>query len=282
VPTEPTLKDDGLETPEIRPWGEHKYRLVQGYARVFATAMKRKWDQRVYVDLYAGSGHARIEGTTRIVPTSPLRALTIPDPFDRYIFCEKDPALLGALRARVSRERKHFDVDFVLGDGNVEIDEVLAKLPVPSRSNRVLAFCFADPFKLDDLKFETIRRLSSRYIDFLILVPTEMDANRNMVLYSQPHNKTLDTFFGDANWRTAWKKAELEGEPFWGFVLKYFASCMEGLGYLDHAAEQAELIRSVEKNLPLYRLAFFSRNPLGTRFWKEVRKYATPQTAFDF
>jgi len=57
---------------------------------------------------------------------------------------------------------------------------------------------------------------------------------------------------------------------------------METLGYLDHAAEQAELIRSVEKNLPLYRLAFFSRNPLGARFWKEVTKYATPQTAFDF
>jgi hypothetical protein len=57
---------------------------------------------------------------------------------------------------------------------------------------------------------------------------------------------------------------------------------MEALGYLDQAAQQAELIRSFEKNLPLYRLAFFSRNELGTQFWKEVRKYATPQTAFDF
>lgn len=282
MPPESTLEDDGLDTPPIGAWGEHKYRLAQGYARVFATAMKKKWDQRVYVDLYAGSGRARIEGTGRIVLSSPLRALEIPDRFDRYVFCEKDLGLLEALRARVSKEYEDTSVSFVCGDVNLEIEEVLAKLPIPSRQNRVLAFCFADPFKLDDLKFETIRHLSNRYVDFLILVPTDMDAHRNMLRYSQSGNKTLDGFFGDSNWKTGWKRAELEGEPFWGFVLKHFAARMEALRYLDHAAEQAELIRSVEKNLPLYRLAFFSRNQLGARFWKEVKKYATPQTAFDF
>ena len=37
--------------------------------------------------------------------------------------------------------------------------------------------------------------------------------------------------------------------------------------YLDHAAEQAELIRSVEKNLPLYRLTLFSA---GIPAWRAV------------
>lgn len=276
--TEPTLEDDGLETPEIGPWGEHKYRLVHGYARVFAMAMKRKW-YRVYLDLYAGSGRARIEGTGRIVRTSPLRAMEIPDPFDQYVFCEKDPVRLEALRSRVAREHQGTNVSFVAGDVNAQAEEILAELPAPSKARKVLAFCFADPFKLDDLKFDTIHRLASRYMDFLILVPTDMDANRNMLRYSQPGNQTLDAFFGDTGWRAHWEKAELLGEPFWGFVLKHFASRLETLRYLDHAAEQSELIRSVEKNLPLYRLAFFSRHQLGARFWKEVRKYATPQTS---
>jgi hypothetical protein len=109
-----------------------------------------------------------------------------------------------------------------------------------------------------------------------------MDANRNKRRYCEPNNKTLDQFFGTSQWRIEWPKAESLGEPFWGFVIKFFASQMQNLGYLDHAAEQAELIRSVEKNLPLYRLAFFSRHPLGARFWGQVRKYATPQTSFDF
>ena len=273
---EPTLQDDGLETPEIGPWGEHKYRLAQGYARVFATAMKRKW-YRVYLDLYAGSGRARIESTGRIVRTSPLRAMEIPDLFDQYIFCEKDSIRLEALRSRVAREHQGTNVSFFAGDVNTQAEEILAELPAPSKTQKVLAFCFADPFKLDDLKFDTIHRLATRYMDFLILVPTDMDANRNMLRYSQPGNRTLDAFFGHTDWRVHWEKAELRGEPFWGFVLKHFASRMETLGYLDHAAEQSELIRSTQRNLPLYRLAFFSRHQLGAKFWKEVRKYATSQ-----
>jgi three-Cys-motif partner protein len=283
VAAEPQLNDDGLITPEIGAWGEHKYRLAQGYARVFVTAMKRKWDQRIYVDLFAGSGRAKIiEGTSRIILGSPLRAIEIPDPFTRYIFCEKDKKKMEALRARVSRDYKEVNVRFVAGDANASVVEILGHFPAPSRSNKTLAFCFADPYSLENLKFETIRQLSSRYIDFLILIPTDMDANRNKSRYCQPDNRTLTNFVGTKAWRPAWKDAEMCGEPFWGLVLKFYAEQMQKLGYLDQAAEQAELVRSFEKNLPLYRLAFFSRNPLGTKFWDEVRKYANPQTSFEF
>ena len=280
--SESPLADDGLDTPEIGPWGEHKYRLAQGYARVFATAMKRKWDLRVYIDLFAGSGRARIEGTNRIVLTSPLLALEIPDRFDQYVFCELEPTKIQALEIRVKREYGSAGIHFVPGDVNAEIEEVMQKLPALAKTRKVLAFCFVDPFRLEDLKFESIRRLSSRYIDFLILVPTDMDANRNMLRYCQPTNRTLDEFLGTSSWRQNWQEVELKGEPFWGFVLKFFALQMENLDYLDHAAEQAELIRSVARNLPLYRLAFFSRHPLGARFWGQVKKYTTPQTSFGF
>ena len=109
-----------------------------------------------------------------------------------------------------------------------------------------------------------------------------MDANRNVRWYYDPNNKTLDNFVGTSEWREAWEKAELRGEPFWGFLTNFYAARMRELGYLEHAAEQAELIRSSEKNLPLYRLAFFSRHKLGERFWKEVKKYANPQGSFRF
>jgi three-Cys-motif partner protein len=92
------LLDDGLDTPEIGPWGEEKYRLVHLFARLFATSMKEKWDYRVYIDLFAGSGRSRIEGTKRIIRASPLLALEIPDQFDRYIFCEQDEERMAALQ----------------------------------------------------------------------------------------------------------------------------------------------------------------------------------------
>lgn len=36
-------------------------------------------------------------------------------------------------------------------------------------------------------------------------------------------------------------------------------------------------VRSNEKNLPLYHLAFFSKHPRGYEFWNQVLKYGTDQ-----
>jgi hypothetical protein len=52
---------------------------------------------------------------------------------------------------------------------------------------------------------------------------------------------------------------------------------MRSLGYLPMALEDMVKVRTSEKRLPLYYLAFYSRHPLGLQFWKEVRKYSTDQ-----
>ena len=41
-------------------------------------------------------------------------------------------------------------------------------------------------------------------------------------------------------------------------------------------------IRLAEKNVLLYRLAFFSRSELGQQFWEQARKYTEPQGSFSF
>ncbi len=86
-----TKKDDGLLLPDANPWAVEKYRLLFNYANTFATSMKKKWDQRVYIDLFAAAGMARIKETDKIVLSSSLLALNVNDPFDRYVFCEKNP-----------------------------------------------------------------------------------------------------------------------------------------------------------------------------------------------
>ena len=77
--------------PEIGSWGEEKYCLVRNYAQIFASSMKDKWHCRVYIDLFSGAGRAKIKDTGKIVDGSPLIALGIENPFDRYIFCEQNP-----------------------------------------------------------------------------------------------------------------------------------------------------------------------------------------------
>jgi hypothetical protein len=52
---------------------------------------------------------------------------------------------------------------------------------------------------------------------------------------------------------------------------------MESLGYLKKPLHRMKLVRSVEKNLPLYYLALFSRSETAFKFWDDVLKYSTDQ-----
>ncbi|HEU0143949.1 MAG TPA: three-Cys-motif partner protein TcmP [Nitrososphaera sp.] len=278
----PQLIDDGLYTEPIGAWGEEKYRLVATYARMFATSMKGKWECRVYIDLFAGAGHAHIKNTKRIVPASPMVALDIKDKFDKYIFCDADPLKIKALQERVSKAYPSVNSQFILGDTNKSVDSILQEIPQHRKGFKVLSFCFADPYKLANLKFETIRQMSSRFIDFLILIPSGMDANRNISRYINPTNRTVDLFLGTSEWRDEWKQAKSQGESFGHYITRRFSQEMEVIGYPYSRIEETKHIRSTDKNLPLYHLAFFSRNELGQKFWEQARKYSQEQGSFKF
>lgn len=273
----PELEDDGLITPEVGEWGEDKYRLVGYYATLFANSMKGKWGSRVYIDLFSGAGRARIKGTNRIVPASPLLALDVERKFDRYIFCELDGEKIAALEQRVKRDHPDVSALYIPGDTNENIDEILKKIPQHWPGANVLSFCFVDPFSLDNLRFDTIKKLSTRLMDFLVLIPSGMDASRNQAVYIREDNQIVDRFLGVTGWRGAWAAASASGVPFERFIRDQFGRQMESLGYIYTGAENMKPIRLAEKNVLLYRLAFFSRNELGQQFFEQARKYTDPQ-----
>lgn len=272
----PVLEDDGLITPDVGFWAERKYRLVQNYASMFASSMKGKWDHLVYVDLFAGAGRSLLRGKNEIVPASPLLALDIQHPFNQYIFCELDEKKLYALKERVGRERGRADVRFLHGDANWLVDRVLAEMPAPHRGFKVLGFCFADPYNLDNLKFESIRRLSKRFFDFLVLIPTGMDAQRNIQLYAEQPQSKLDDFLGTLAWRESWEEARRKGESADLFLTRFFGDQMATLAYQPTEPQETVAIRN-EKNSPIYRFGFYSRHNLAKRFWREVKKYSDDQ-----
>ncbi len=125
--------DDGLPCGEVGSWSETKYRLVRLYDSLFSTGMKYKWDQRVYVDLYAGAGYSRVRNTDRILLGSPLIALTVANPFDQYIFCEQDERLLNALEVRAKRIAPTANVSYILGDCNANVERICNAIPTGSR-----------------------------------------------------------------------------------------------------------------------------------------------------
>lgn len=276
-----TLKDDGLPSLDIGVWGEEKYRHVQLYASLFIKSMRSKWDALVYLDLFAGSGRSQIRGTGRIVSASPLQILGMPEAYDKYIFCEQDKNYAGALEARCRRDFPNRNVKIITGNANTSVENIIAEMPRPERNRKVLGFCFLDPFKLQNLHFSTIETLSQRFMDFLVLIPSSMDANRNEQNYIQLRNKTLENFVGNADWRSRWGKEKATRKSFENFVVEEFGRSMHKLGYIDPGLKEARLIKT-DENLRLYRLALYSRHRLGSKFWKETKKYSDPQTGFGF
>jgi hypothetical protein len=119
-------------------------------------------------------------------------------------------------------------------------------------------------------------------MDFLILLALHMDANRNFqTSYVQPGNTRVTDFLGDPNWRERWAKAEEEREVPVRFLAEQYSLAMADLSYARTPVDKMVLIRSDKRNLPLYYLAFFSKNPRGNEFWREVRRYSDPQFLLD-
>jgi three-Cys-motif partner protein len=239
--------------------------------------MKYRWGLRVYIDPFSGPGRARIQGTKRIVETSPLIALRVPDPFDKYIFCDMESDSIAALKNRVNRDFPHANASYLVGDCNELVSKIVEEIPTASKRRTVLSFCFVDPYGMSDLKFETIRVLSKFRMDFLILLALAMDANRFESLYVKETSRAVDEFLGLADWRIRWARAKSRRTSFRHFLAREFADQMTTLGYLPAALEKMKEVRSDEKNLPLYHLAFFSKNERGYEFWKQVLKYGTDQ-----
>jgi three-Cys-motif partner protein len=271
-----SVNDDGLPTNDIGPWAEEKYQYVGMYAQLFSTGMKNKWPHRIYLDLFSGPGYSRVRETNRVVLGSPMIALSLPDRFDSYVFADENTESLDALRTRVSRLGLDVTPTYIPGDANARIGRVLDVISkTPSKST--LSFCFLDPYKLN-IHFETVRRIAEgRSVDFLILLALYIDANRNVASYVAKGNRTVDLFLGDPNWRQRWVSAEQNGDTIVEFLANEYSSKMSAIGYLPMGIGDMVKIRTRDKRLPLYFLAFFSRHNTGLKFWDEVRKYATDQ-----
>jgi three-Cys-motif partner protein len=272
-----SAKDDGLIIPEIGPWSDVKYKLIGKYAAIFNSGMKNIIPNRIYVDLFSGAGYAKIKETNRIIYTSALIALSLSDPFTKYIFSEFDEEKMAALRARVKRHfpEKYDQVEFVTGDSNQNINEIKAHIPEFSPTNKVLTFCFVDPFSLN-LHFNTIKSLGDKRIDFLILMALQMDGKRNLEKYLEENNSKINLFLDEQNWRQEFLKSGYSAKDFTKYLSYKYDSKMKQLGYLE--PPEKHRIQAFSTHLPLYYLAFYSKHERGNEFWSKIKGYATNQS----
>ncbi len=261
--------NDGLVTPEIGPWGLKKYKLMGSYCDIFTTGMRYNWKQLVYIDLFAGAGYAKLKNEDKFIKTSALVAAATPHKFTKYIICEQDEEKISALQHRFQRDYSNLNVDFVKGNSNENIDQIIQLVP---KENDALRFCFVDPFSLN-LEFETIRKIAAiGRVDFLILLALQMDGKRNFHNYVRDESTKIDKFLGNENWRLPFKNGEIHQRDFMKYLSDCYDANMASLGY-KVVPELKYEVRNDDANLPLYYLAFYSKNERGNDFYKKVDDY---------
>jgi three-Cys-motif partner protein len=261
--------------PTIKPHSLRKIHAHNRFARMFATAMREKWDHLAYIGLYAGAGLAQVDGTEEVVQTSALSVLRQPHPFNHYIFVENDPDCASALRQRWRAVAPTANAHVIAKDVNESIADVRARLP---SSKRLLSFCFVDPFHTG-LHFKTIKALSDLRIDFLILLMLGNDARRNFAKYFWDQSSTrIAEFIDRPNWRNEFPT---DGDPV-RYVLTTFDEAMQRVGY-PTASQHLHRICADGTSVLQYMLAFYSKNPVGTRLWREcMRSLARRDTQGSF
>jgi three-Cys-motif partner protein len=270
------VQPDGIPYNDVGPWTEEKHRLVAYYAAQFSGAMKEKFQKRVYIELYAGAGYSRIRDTDRIIPGSPINALSLKDPFDKYIFCEADAEKREALQVRVRLHAPNADVTFVPGDCDANVAAIAGAIPQHSKTNKVLSLCFVDPNDIG-IKFATLQVLgATRMVDFVVLLALYMDALRAEQHYVRNPSK-INQLLGAESWLERWRDAKQNGTDFPHFIAEEFASSMAGMDYIPPPFYSMRKIFYYEKNYPLYAVGLFSRHPLAYKLWDDALKYTDDQ-----
>jgi len=270
------LASDGLPARVSGPWTQVKLAYVQKYASAFMVAMapKRKqgkWDSLVYLDLLAGPGRGIDAKTRSEFDGSPLRALKIHPTLDRLYFADLDPKNIEALRRRIPEEDLK-RVDLRVGDCNALAKQIVARL-----SRRTLGLAFVDPEGFE-ARFEMLKALAAGRIDILLLFPSGIGIGRNLRLFAKQQKSPMDGLWGGRDWRdlppaklAAGAKLSPEEQLAMDrpWVLRFRSKMFDiGFKYQD----EADPCFRNEKNVPMYHLLFFSRDPTGLTIWRGIKK----------
>jgi spore photoproduct lyase len=264
---------DGLPIRCVGAWAKDKYFYLKRYIEIFTSAMKDKWKGELYyIDLFAGCGKCRVRETFEEIDGSALVSLSVKYPFKKHIMGELDSEALDALKKRVE-ETPHKDrVKIIPGDCNEKIGKIIAEIP-----ERSLSLAVVDPTGLH-IKFETLKKLTERLrIDLIITFPEGMDIKRNLSKYMKQSHGILDDYIGDEDWRQLFPKDvkginQLTSTHIEENLIGYYRKNLGKLSYKEIRSGDEILIRSSQKNLPLYYLLFASKHPLGHTFWNKISK----------
>ncbi len=211
----------------VGPWARDKLDSLGQYLDFFTKVLKnqRHWCKgTIYVDAFAGAGRSKVRikrtdplggllaalnsekelesdtGAAEFIAGSPRRALEIANPFDEYVFIERDPARISQLKTLIGEFGDRSRIDIRRGVASAEINKLLEGNLGRSGFK---ALVFLDPFGMA-VPWSTIERLAAtRNVEVIINFALGMAIQRLLVRTGdiKPSLRAaLDTYFGSPDW----------------------------------------------------------------------------------
>lgn len=220
------MSDDGDDStlPTVGPWAREKLDRLGRYLSAYTTVLQAqsRWCRGyVYVDAFAGAGRAVVRTSSddtdaalglgldlpdiderAVIAGSPAVALAIEHPFTVYVFVERDPTRLDALRRLEAEHAGTRTVRVHDGECNEYLREKLIANPaVDWKTWRGVVFL--DPFGMH-VPWTTIEGLGATgAIEVFINFPVGMAIQRLLKrsgTFSEAERAKLDAYFGDPGW----------------------------------------------------------------------------------
>jgi three-Cys-motif partner protein len=269
-------KDDKLLVRGVWPHSAEKSWMVSRIIDVVSKAMSGKWRELGYLELYAGPGRLLDRRTGIELPGSPIQALRIRTPFDRYVFCDFDDDCVSALRVRTDREDFGSRAD--VRQGNAKDRNHLTAV-ASAFGTGSLVITYLDPARPQDMTWETVAVLAEelRNVDLIINLPV-FSLQRAI---SGPHARDAAAraaaqFLGhpDPTDLLQWnRKGEHDVTGTITAIREFYDSQLQTLGFLAPGRRIVEL----SPRLPYYDVLYVSRHPLGIGLWDRANPPQLPE-----
>lgn len=265
-------------------WSDQKLRALEAYLNAYKNALKDQRFELVYVDAFAGAGTQQIlseagndyDEAERYRHGSPLVALGIQRPFDKYIFIESDETSLESLREEISEKHPSADVTYFNEDANVVLNRLCEENWLTTGKRGV---AFLDPFALH-VRWETIQKIAeTKAIDMWLLFPA-MAINRMLPRSGeipQGWKDKLTETFGNSDWEGTFytkDQPDLFGveevqkiKDIFSHLAAFITLRLNGV---FAGVVEKPLILKNSSGAPLFLLYFASGNPVGAPIAKRI------------
>lgn len=261
--------DDGMLVEDVGSWAKEKHKRLVTYIDISRGVRNKfigpKNAGATYIDLFCGTGRARVRRTGEFIDGSCVAAwkksVEGKAPFSKVYIADADPVRLKLAEDRL----KTLSAPVVAIHGKAS--ETVGKIANQLRLD-ALHFAFVDPFNIGAFEFQIMERLSKfKRMDVLVHV-NKMDMQRNL------HRNIMSELSAFDDFAPGWRDVVNTGQPQKGIrreVFEYWQKKVASAGFPTSSEVEMKLITG-DQGQHLYWLLLAAKHELAHKFWGAAAK----------